>query len=239
MTTDQQRLPGIVVIPARSGSQRVPGKNIRAVNGIPALARVIALCQEADIADRIIVSTDSKDIADVALGAGADVPFQRPNELSDAHTGIIQVIQHTLRELALPADTAVACVYATAFTLDPRDLAAGRHQLDQSPGDSFIVSVTPFDYPIQRALEMNSQGHLSMIEAGHAATRSQDLPERWHDAGQFIWGTAETWLSASSVWDHAQGQPVAHWRSIDIDTEEDWEHAELVLQAIESLARDR
>lgn len=239
MAADQQRLPSIVVIPARSGSQRVPGKNIRPANGIPALARVIALSQEADIADRIIVSTDSEAIAQVALGAGAEVPFQRPSELSDAHTGIIQVIQHTVRELALPAQTAVACVYATAFTLDPQDLAKGRGRLEKSPGDSFIVSVTPFDYPIQRALEMNDQGHLFMNEAGHAGTRSQDLPERWHDAGQFIWGTASTWLSASSVWDTAEGQPVARWRSIDIDTEEDWEHAELVLKAIESLPRDR
>lgn len=228
-----------MVIPARSGSQRIPGKNIRPVNGIPALARVIALCQEADIANRIFVSTDSTEIADVALAAGAQVPFNRPGELADAHTGIIQVIQHSVRELALPAETAVACVYATAFTLDPRDLAAGRNRLAESADDSFIVSVTPFDYPIQRALEMSERGHLTMLEMDHAGTRSQDLPERWHDAGQFIWGTADTWLSASSVWDNAQGQPVARWRSIDIDTEEDWEHAELVLQAIESLPRDR
>ena len=228
-----------MVIPARSGSQRIPGKNIRPANGIPALARVIALCQEADIDNRIIVSTDSTDIAAVALEAGAEVPFNRPDELADAHTGIIQVIQHSVRELALPAETAVACVYATAFTLDPRDLAGGRHRLDESPGDFFVVSVTPFDYPIQRALEMSERGHLTMLAAEHANTRSQDLRERWHDAGQFIWGTTATWLSASSVWDHAQGQPVARWRAIDIDTEEDWEHAELVLQAIESSSRDR
>ena len=228
----------MVVIPARGGSQRVPGKNIRAVNEIPALARVIALCRESGIADRVVVSTDSSEIAQVARDAGAEI-IDRPDDLADAHTGIIQVIQHAVRDLALTREAKVACVYATAFTLDPEDLARGLGALDDSPAGSFVVSVTTFDYPIQRALHMDHNGQLTMIDADHVGTRSQDLPERWHDAGQFIWGTAHTWSTARNVWEHALGQPVAHWRAIDIDTEEDWQHAELVLRAIEPPTPDR
>lgn len=238
MSTSPREFPSVVVIPARGGSQRVPGKNIRAVNGIPALARVIALCRESGITDRVVVSTDSSEIAQVAMDAGAEV-LDRPGTLADAHTGISEVVQHAVKELALPDETAVACVYATAFTLDPEDLARGLDVLGDSPAGSFVVSVTTFDYPIQRALQMAPNGQLTMIDTGHVATRSQDLPGRWHDAGQFIWGSATTWLSSSSVWERAIGQPVAHWRAVDIDTEEDWQHAELMLRAIESLTSDR
>ena len=238
MSTSPREFPSVVVIPARGGSQRVPGKNIRAVNGIPALARVIAVCRESGIADRVVVSTDSSEIAQVARDAGAEI-IDRPDDLADAHTGIIQVIRHAVKELALPSESAVACVYATAFTLDPEDLARGLAALGDSPAGSFVVSVTTFDYPIQRALQMDRYGQLTMIDVDHVGTRSQDLRERWHDAGQFIWGAAHTWSSARSVWDCALGQPVAHWRAIDIDTEEDWQHAELVLRAIESPTPDR
>ncbi len=238
MSDTPREFPNVVVIPARGGSQRVPGKNIRPVNGIPALARVVALCRESGIADRVMVSTDSSEIAQVALDAGAEV-IDRPANLADAHTGIIQVVQHAVAELDLPGQTGVACVYATAFTLDPDDLARGLAALGDSLAGSFVVSVTTFDYPIQRALQMDRSGQLTMINADHVGTRSQDLPERWHDAGQFIWGTAHTWSSARSVWDRALGQQVAHWRSIDIDTEEDWQHAELMLRAIESRSPDR
>jgi len=231
--------PSVVIIPARGGSQRIPNKNIRHVLGEPALSRVISLCRESRIADRVVVSTDSEQIAQLALDAGAEVPFERPHNLADAHSGIIQVIQHAVRELSLIPRTAVTCVYATAFTLDPADLARGMKTLRESSSDAFVVSVTPFDYPIQRALQMDSNGLLTMLEQDHLGTRSQDLPERWHDAGQFIVGTAETWLAASSVWNRAIGIPVAHWRAIDIDTEEDWQHAELLLRAIELQSADR
>lgn len=239
MSVAPREFPSVAVIPARGGSQRVPGKNIRPANGTPALARVIALCHDSGVFDRVVVSTDSTEVAQVALNAGAEVPFDRPESLADAHTGILQVVQHTVRALALPSETAVACVYATAFTLDPRDLTRAREALDDSENEAFVVSVTTFDYPIQRALQMEPSGQLSMLDAEQASTRSQDLPDRWHDAGQFIWGSAATWLFSSNVWDRAFGQPVAHWRAIDIDTEEDWQHAEFIVRAIESNSTDR
>ena len=239
MSVAPREFPSVAVIPARGGSQRVPGKNIRPANGTPALARVISLCHDSGVFDRVVVSTDSTDVAHVALDAGAEVPFDRPEGLADAHTGILQVVKHTVRELALPSRAAVGCVYATAFTLDPRDLIRAREVLDGSQDEAFVVSVTTFDYPIQRALQMEPNGQLSMLDAEKANTRSQDLPNRWHDAGQFICGSAATWLSSTSVWSKAIGQPVAHWRAIDIDTEEDWQHAEIIVRAIESHSSDR
>lgn len=233
MAATRPKYPSVVIIPARGGSQRVPGKNIRLVHGTPALSRVIALSLDSGVADRVVVTTDSLEIARVARDAGAEVPFHRPDDLADSHTGIVPVIQHAVRELSLPAETVVACVYATAFTLDPSDLARGMETLGRSPVSSFVVSITPFDYPIQRALQMDAHGRLTMLESDHLGTRSQDLPERWHDAGQFIIGSVGTWLQAASVWNQAVGLSVTPWRVVDIDTEEDWQLAELIVRAIE------
>jgi len=224
-------LPGIVVIPARGGSQRVPGKNIRALHGIPALVRVINACRESGVAERIVVSTDSSEVADVARSAGAEVPFTRPVDLADGHTPILPVMKHAIRELDLDPGVDVACVYATAVTVDPQNLLAGYRKLRTVADGSFVVSITTFDYPIQRAIQMDADGRIALVDPSQANTRSQDLPERWHDAGQFIWGTAATWLRANTVWDRAIGSPIPHWRTVDIDTEDDWQRAELIIRA--------
>ena len=234
-----QRNGGLAVIPARGGSQRVPGKNIRPIAGMPALAHVITACIDSAAFDRIVVSTDDSDIADVAREAGAEVPFLRPAELSDNFTTVQPVIQHAVSELNVAHSTPVACVYATAVTVDATDIAAARARLSEDVSEAFIISVTEFDAPIQRALEMSHDGSVAFVDASAINTRSQDLPPRWHDAGQFIWGRGKTWMQAESVWDCAIGFPVPRWRTVDIDTEDDWRRAELLLALIQGPHADR
>lgn len=234
-----QRNGGLAVIPARGGSRRVPRKNIRLIHGVPALAHVITACADSAAFDRIVVSTDDPEIVDVARSAGADVPFLRPAELSDDFTTVQPVIQHAVGELGVDGTTPVACVYATAVTVDSDDLFASRALLSETVSDSFVISVTEFDAPIQRALEMSSDGSVAFVDPSAINTRSQDLPARWHDAGQFIWGHANTWMQAHSVWDCAIGFPIARWRTVDIDTEEDWRRAEVLLALIKGTDTDR
>lgn len=229
----------VAVIPARGGSQRVPGKNLRPLDGVPTIVRVIALCQSSGACDRIIVSTDNAEIASSAKQAGAEVPFIRPPELADDHTGILPVMQHAVTELALHDASPVACVYATAVTMDPHDLSMAQQAISLQPTSPFVISITTYDAPIQRALTMNADGVLAMVDPATSHTRSQDLPDRWHDAGQFIWATAEQWRIASSVWDASRGYPVPHWRCVDIDTEEDWRRAELTVRTINADTTDR
>ena len=84
----------IITICARGGSAGVPGKNIRMLCGKPLIAWTIGQALEAGIADHVFVSTDSQDIADAAIAAGAEVPFLRPAELATATAGKLPVIQH-------------------------------------------------------------------------------------------------------------------------------------------------
>lgn len=233
------RASGVAVIPARGGSRRVPGKNIREIAGIPAIAHVITACRDSGVLDRIVVSTDDPDIAEIAREAGAEVPFMRPTELSDDHTGILPVVQHAVAALGVDERTQVACVYATAITLDANDIDRSRERLSELVTASFVISVTEYDAPVQRALVMADDGSVTFVDPAMAHTRSQDVPVRWHDAGQFVWGQAGTWTAATSVWDSAIGFPVPHWRVVDVDTEDDWRRAELVLSLIKAIGDDR
>ena len=87
----------LAVIPARGGSKRIPGKNIRPFCGRPMIAWAIDAARDSGLFDRVVVSTDDKEIAETASQAGAEVPFTRPAELADDHAGTIPVIAHATR----------------------------------------------------------------------------------------------------------------------------------------------
>ena len=186
--------------------------------------------------DQVIVSTDDPLIADVARQAGAQLPFVRPASLSDDHTGTIPVIRHAIEHYASAgqAPELVCCIYATAPFVRASDLQAGLRQLEES-GSHYALSVTSYPFPIQRAVRVTSQGRLAMFQPEHFNTRSQDLEEAFHDAGQFYWGTAQAWLDGVAIFG-ADSSPVLlpRHRVQDIDTLEDWERAEWLFRAMQA-----
>jgi N-acylneuraminate cytidylyltransferase len=218
----------VCVIPARGGSKRIPKKNIREFCGKPMIAWSIEAAKQSGVFDRIIVTTDSEEIASVARDCGADVPFMRPAELSDDHATTDAVFLHALDALA--ADGCIpeyACnLYATAPFVRSDDLIRGLEIL-QSSGASSGFSVTTFPFPIFRGLKVNEAGALEMFWPEHRLTRSQDLPEAYHDAGQFYWGRAAAWLEDRSRYSGGTFPIVlSRARVQDIDTLEDWGRAE-------------
>ena len=223
----------VAVIPARGGSKRIPRKNLRPFCGRPMIAWPIAAARESGCFDRIVVSTDDAEIAAVARAEGAEVPFPRPAELSDDHTPTRPVIAHALDALAeagTPA-TLACCLYATAPFVQPEDLRAGLARLLDG-GARYVFPVARFDFPIQRALRMDAAGHVAMFAPEHFLTRSQDLEPAWHDAGQFYWAAAETWHDPGPIFGPgAVGLPLPRHRVQDIDTEDDWQMAELLFRA--------
>ena len=113
----------LAIIPARGGSKRIPRKNIKEFCGKPMIAYSIEAALESGLFDRVIVSTDDKEIADVAKEYGAEVPFIRPPELSDDFTPTIPVIAHAIEELEKEVSVELACcIYATAPFIQSRFL---------------------------------------------------------------------------------------------------------------------
>lgn len=224
----------IAVIPARGGSKRIPGKNIRPFCGLPMIAWPIREAIRSGCFDSIIVSTDSPDIATVARAHGADVPFMRPDQLSDDHTGTVPVIHHAIEWHAaqgkLPDE--ICCIYATAPLVRAHDILNGLERVT-SGGFDYAFSVTSFAFPIQRALRLTAKGGIEMFWPENQNRRSQDLEEAYHDAGQFYWGRREAWLAEQPIFS-ASAAPVVlpRHRVQDIDTEEDWERAEWLFKAM-------
>jgi pseudaminic acid cytidylyltransferase len=224
----------LCVIPARGGSKRIPHKNIKPFHGRPMIGWSIAAARASGLFDRIVVSTDDPKIAAVAQGEGADVPFLRPAALSDDHTATVPVIAHAVTALDLPPDTPVCCLYATAPFVQGDDLAAGLAIL---PTARFVLAVTSFPFPIQRALRRGNDGSVEMIDPALARTRSQDLEEAWHDAGQFYWARAEVWRSdLPALGPGAKAVVLPRHRVQDIDTPEDWTRAELLFAVLRAQA---
>jgi pseudaminic acid cytidylyltransferase len=222
----------LCVIPARGGSKRIPRKNIRDFCGKPMIAWSIEAAIKCECFDRIIVSTDDEEIASVGKQYGAEIPFMRPAKLADDFTGTTAVIAHAIEWQNSHGELTdkVCCLYPTAPFVQAADLQKGLDILDSS-GTEYAFSVTSYAFPIQRAIRITENQRVEMLQPEHFNTRSQDIDEAWHDAGQFYWGRAGAWLANKSVFSK-ESSPVfiPRHRVQDIDTPEDWETAEALFK---------
>ena len=224
----------LAIIPARGGSKRIPKKNIKAFFGKPMIGYAIDAAKKSNLFDHIIVSTDCPNIKSISESLGASVPFVRPENLSDDYTGTGAVVNHAIDWFQTHQTQVnyVCCIYPTAPFLLSDDLKSAFEQLIQQPEKDFAFSVAHYAFPVQRALTFNEAHDIKMLFSEHAGTRSQDLNDVFHDAGQFYWGKTEAFLKALPTFSH-HSIPYFMPRSrvMDIDDEEDWQQAELMYQA--------
>jgi N-acylneuraminate cytidylyltransferase len=224
----------LAVIPARGGSKRIPRKNIKDFCGKPMIAWSIEVAQASGLFERIIVSTDDPEIADISRAWGAEVPFIRPAELSHDNAGAAPVIAHATQwcqEQGCAPDF-VCCLLATAPFLQVDDLQKAWRNMEAGTWQ-YVFAATDFGYPIFRAIRETETGGVEMFFPQYAETRSQDLPLALHDAGQFYWGHARAWLAGLPVLaGHSKAVLIPRWRVQDIDTPEDWERASMIARAL-------
>ncbi|MCG2579691.1 MAG: pseudaminic acid cytidylyltransferase [Marinobacter sp.] len=222
----------VAIIPARGGSKRIPRKNIKPFCGKPMIAWTIEAAIKSHCFDRILVSTDDREIAEVANTYGAETPFIRPAGLSDDHAGTMPVIAHAIETLAHPIPDLVCCIYATAPFIAPENIQLGERRLLDSDAN-YAFSVTSYPFPIQRAIRMTPDERVEMFYPEEFSKRSQDLEEAWHDAGQFYWGKASAWLEQRPVFDHGSVPVKLPRHQVqDIDTPEDWLRAEWMFKSM-------
>lgn len=223
-------MTNIAIIPARGGSKRIPRKNIKLFGGKPMIAWSIEAALNSDIFDRVIVSTDDIEIAQVARNYGAETPFLRPDKISDDLAGSDDVMVHALNyfsEMGINVRHA-CCIYATAPFITPSDIRKTYVEIADSEWD-FIFPISKFSSPILRSFGINDSGSVEMFFPQFYSMRSQDLPSAYFDAGQFYWGSTNAWMSRLQIFSNkSKGFEIPWWRAIDIDTEEDWLKAELM-----------
>jgi pseudaminic acid cytidylyltransferase len=226
-------LQTVALIPARSGSKRIPSKNVKPFCGKPIIGYAIETARESGLFSRIIVSTDSDEIAEIAEGFGAEAPFRRPAALADDFTTTAAVIEHAVGDLLAegPLDY-LCCIYPTAVFMRVEDLRAGYEVIQREPATS-VFPVTTFAAPIFRALRLKGDGRVEFIWPEHRDTRSNDLPEAYHDAGQFYWLRVERFCREKVIYG-PESIPLVlpRHRVHDIDTVEDWRQAEMLFRAL-------
>jgi len=218
----------IAIIPARGGSKRIPRKNIREFGGQPMIAWTIQALLESRVFDEVLVSTDDAEVAEIARHYGAQSPFVRPADLSTDHSGITPVLRHaiTWRREQGSSPVMVACAYPTAPFLSAADLRAAQAQLCARTDADYVLAVTSFAAPVQRAITIGDEGFMRFFWPEFAQARSQDTREAFHDAGHFFMGRTEAFMKYPTT---LSGKTLPFFiprlRCQDIDTPEDWDHA--------------
>ena len=224
----------IAVILARGGSKRIPRKNIKEFCGKPIIAWAIEVAKQSGLFDHILVSTDDDEIAEVASLCGAEVPFTRPEELSNDYAVTSEVVAHAVSWMHEQnwRLNAVCCIYATSVFFTVADLKKGFNALKRGEW-SFAFSVTDFESSVFRSFREHPDGGVEMFFPEYFKKRSQDLPAALHDATQFYWGKPDAWLNNPIIFArHSYPVKIPSWRVHDIDTEDDWKRAELMFNAI-------
>lgn len=225
----------LCVIPARGGSKRIPRKNVKGFNGKPMITYSIEAALESGCFDKVIVSTDDLEIAEVAKQYGAEVPFMRPEELSNDYAGTLPVIKHAIEwfdgQETRPSQ--VCCLYATAPFVTATHIQNAYKQFQDTQAE-YCFTATSFPFPIQRAIKLLEQNRVEMFYPENFNTRSQDLEEAFHDAGQFYWGTAEAFTLEKPIFsEYASAYLLPRHLVQDIDTPEDLVRAELMHQVLQ------
>ncbi len=218
----------IAIITARGGSKRIPRKNIRNFCGKPVIAYSIEAALGAGVFDRVMVSTDDGEIAKIATGYGAEVPFLRSEDTANDYATTTDVIFEVLDEYGKRGEhfEIGACIYPTAPFVTAGKLRDGMEKLLKSGADT-LIPVVSFSYPPQRAMAIR-EGKLVFCQPEYLTSRSQDLESFYHDAGQFYLFFTESYRKNGNL---MLGEilpfPVSELEVQDIDNETDWKLAEM------------
>ena len=218
----------LAILPARGGSKRIPGKNIKEFCGKPMIAWPIQTLQSCGLISDIIVSTDSPEIQEVVASLNVKAPFLRPPELSDDTTGTSAVIKHAVEWYIENISTPdlVLTVYPTAVFITAQDLENAIDVLQESQSES-LIACGAYDYPIQRALFLNESKKIEMFYPEHIDTRTQDCEQAYHDAGQLYLSTVTSVLEGYGEFSKQSTMFILpRHKVIDIDTGADYEFAE-------------
>ncbi|GAB2562936.1 pseudaminic acid cytidylyltransferase [Spirosoma areae] len=221
-------MSNVAIITARGGSKRIPRKNIRPFLGKPIIAYVIDAALQSGLFSEVMVSTDDAEIAETARHYGASVPFLRRAETSNDVATTADVLTDVLAQYKQQNQVFdyACCLYPTAPFVTPDLLHKALSTLTEKQFDT-VYPVQQFSFPIQRAVLLRD-AKVEWFQPEYALTRSQDLEPAYHDAGQFYFFSINAFQRTHRlITDNSGGIVVSEMEAHDIDTEMDWQMAEM------------
>lgn len=224
----------LAIIPARGGSKRIPGKNKRSFLGQPIIAYSIQTALRSNLFDEVMVSTDDEEIAQISLTYGAQVPFLRTQKNADDYATTTDVILEVIEAYSKQnfEFENCCCIYPTAPLMKEDHLKKG-YEILMTNRVNAVFPVVPFGYPIWRGIKINESGSGQMIWPEYINSRSQDLQEAFHDAGQWYWLNVDKFKQYRSVFSSNMSCMILSQNEVqDIDNIVDWELAEIKFQLL-------
>lgn len=224
------------MIPARGGSKRIPKKNIKPFLGRPLIAYSIEAALQANIFNKVIVSTDDDEVSEIARSYGAEVPFMRPADLSGDFVGLDAVIHHALNWYLVNKRIQFdhcCMIYATAPMIKSEYLVSSFDELAGNENYGAGITVTEMPYPAQRCYGISDQTGLFRLWPEFSECRSQDLCKTYQDAAHFNWFNLSKWSYSEDEKSKVNIMPIVLPRNLvqDIDDQSDWEMAEILFRA--------
>jgi N-acylneuraminate cytidylyltransferase len=222
----------LCIIPARGGSKRIPRKNIKDFLGKPIIGYSIEAAINSGLFDKVMVSTDDEEIANVAISQGASIPFMRSKENSNDFATTLDVVKEVLatyKKLGEAFEN-VCVIYPTAPFIEIEKLKEGYDKLKTA---NAAISVTEFSYPIWRSFKLKL-GEVTYQWPEYEKSRSQDLQNLFHDAGQWYWIITNC-IKDSLVAQKTAAVILSNLEVQDIDTLEDWRIAEMKYEYLQSI----
>lgn len=222
----------IAIIPARGGSKRIPRKNIKPFLGKPIIAYTIETAIKSQLFDEVMVSTDDEEIALIARSYGAKVPVLRSKDTSTDFATTFEVIQEVLSNYDSTFEYA-CCIYPCNPFLTEQCLI-NAFELLVNDHKNAVFPIIAYSHPIQRAFQVK-ENSVVFTHPEFALTRTQDLPQRYYDAGQFYFFRVAPILASKQLIDtNSGGIIISEMEAQDIDNETDWKLAELKYQLMTS-----
>ena len=226
-------MDNLCIIPARGGSKRIPKKNIRHFLGKPIISYSIEAAIKSQLFTEIMVSTDNEDIAEIAKKYGAKIPFIRSIENSGDLSTTYDVIEEVITKYKKNGRNFenICCIYPCAPFVTKQKLDLALKTLIKNKFDA-VIPIISYNFPIQRAFKL-IDGRIEFFNPTHLNTRTQDLENSYHDAGQFYWMRTEKILKNKKIITKNCGSIlIPEIEGQDIDTEKDWKLAEIKFKAL-------
>jgi len=226
----------LAIITARGGSKRIPRKNIKNFLGKPILAYSIEAAVMSGIFDEVMVSTEDEEIAEIAKNYGAKVPFYRSEKTAGDFATTNDVLLEVIEEYEKRGQKfdMACCIYPTAPFVTSEKIKDAMSKLEASDADT-LIPVVQFSYPPQRAMVIRDE-LLQFKYLEYLDSRSQDLEKEYHDVGQFYCFKIEPYKQNKKLMlGKILPYVVPEMEVQDIDTESDWQIAEIKYQAMKGV----
>lgn len=219
----------IAIIPARGGSKRIPKKNSKLFFGKPIIAYSIEAAINSGLYDEVMVSTDDKEIVEIAKEYGAKVPFMRSAANSSDFATTVDVLLEVLDWYQQKEENfeLATCIYACAPFVNSNLLNESFRILKDKNADCVFPSIA-YSHPIQRAIKVLEDGRIEQFDSSNPDARTQDMAKAFYDAGMFYtFDVAKLFQNKSLRTENTFTLEIDELHAHDIDSESDWQLAEI------------